>query len=372
MTRPAEPAATRSIGFLAFVDHTGIAPGGVRSRGLDDGVDLFARAESLGYDVGYVRHRHLQDYLSAPLPFLVAAGLAAPSLRVGTSLIPLRFENAGRLAEEAATTDLLLGGRLEVGVGSGYAQQDAVNERAFGAVPGAIREHVDRTLADLLSFLDGEVVATADELFETEESGTPLRIRPQAPTLRSRVAYGAGSERSARAAGSAGIGLQVSTLQPAVEPGQSFEEAQRDLIRAYRAASREAGHGEGRVTASRQVLPVTDPADLEAFAALIERDRQRQQAMRSGSALIGGRPAAFGRVVADAPETVAAFLAADVALAEADEIVLALPYGHAIGTVRRILEAFATGVAPHLRRAADGDEGPGGTNGRTGGVRAMG
>lgn len=371
MTCPPEFAAPRSVGFLAFVDHTGIAPGGLRSRGLDDGVDLFARAESLGYDVGYVRHRHLQDYLSAPLPFLVAAGLAAPGLRVGTSLVPLRFENAGRLAEEAATTDLLLGGRLELGVGSGYAQQDAVNERAFGTVTGSIREHVDRTLADLLSFLDGEVVATADEVFETEQAGTPLRIRPQAPTLRSRVAYGSGSVRSARAAGSAGIGLQVSTLQPAVEPGQSFEEAQRELIRAYRQASREAGHGEGRVTASRQVLPVTDRADLKAFADLIERDRLRQHAMRTGSALLGGHPAAFGRVVADAPETVAEFLAGDVALAEADEIVLALPYGHPIETVRRILDAFATSVAPHLRSDDRNDEAHG-TNGRAGGARPMG
>ncbi|WP_347041481.1 LLM class flavin-dependent oxidoreductase [Brachybacterium nesterenkovii] len=344
-------SAGPAIGFLAFVDHLGIDAGGVRSRGLDDGVDLFARAQDLGYDAGYVRHRHLQDFLSAPLPFLVAAGLAAPQLRVGTSLIPLRFENAGRLAEEAATTDLLLGGRLELGVGSGYAQQDAVNVRAFGDLGEDIRGCVDRTLADLLSFLDGEVVSVADEAFETEEAGTPLRVRPQSPTLRSRVAYGAGSVRSAEMAGRAGIGLQVSTLQPAVEPGQSFEEAQRDLIRAYRAASRAAGHGDGRVTASRQVLPVADPADLDAFAALIERDRRRQAAMREGTALLGGRPAAFGRVVADAPEVVAEFLAGDVALAEADELVLALPFGHPITTVRTILETFGTEVAPHLRKS---------------------
>lgn len=343
---------SQAFGFLAFVDHTGIADGAVRSQGLDDGVDLFARAADLGYDAGYVRHRHLQAYLSAPLPFLVAAGLRAPSLRVGTSLIPLRFENAGRLAEEAATTDLLLGGRLELGVGSGYAQQDAVNERAFGAIDGDIRGHVDRTLADLLAFLDGEVVSHADAFFETEEEGTPLRVRPQAPTLRGRVAYGAGSTRSAEMAGRAGIGLQVSTLQPAVEQGQSFEEAQRDLIRAYRTASREAGHGDGHVTASRQVLPVTDPAHLEAFGPLIERDRQRQAAMRDGTALIGGRPAAFGRVVADAPGAVAEFLAQDVALAESDEVVLALPFGHPIETVRTILQTFGEGVIPRLSATA--------------------
>lgn len=350
MTTPtAMPDAERprAIGFLAFVDHTGVADG--RSRGLDDGVDLFHRGEDLGYDAGYVRHRHLQDYLSAPLPFLVAAGAATRSLRLGTSLIPLRFESAGRLAEEAATTDLLLGGRLELGVGSGYAQQDAVNARAFGAIDGGIREHVNQVLADLLSFLDGEVVAQADEAFETEPAGSDLRVRPQAPGLRSRVAYGAGSISSAQMAGRAGIGLQVSTLQPGVQSGQSFEQAQLEVIRAYRAASREAGHGEGRVTASRQVLPVASPADLDGFADLIERDRQRQEAMAAGTALLGGRPAAFGRVVADAPAAVVEFLAADEALAAADEIVLALPFGHPLEVVRRILETFGTGVAPLLR-----------------------
>lgn len=337
----------RALGFLAFVDHTGIH--GHRSQGLDDGVDLFGRAEHLGFDVGYVRHRHLQDYLSAPLPFLAAAGLRAPGLDVGTSLIPLRFENAGRLAEEAATVDLLLGGRLRLGVGSGYVTQDAVNTRAFGPVEGDVRAHVDTVLADLLSFLDGEQVATADQFFETETEGTPLVVRPQAPGLRSRVAYGAGSLASARAAGLQGIGLQVSTLQPSDGSGRSFEELQRDVIRAYRAACREAGHGEGRVAASRQVLPADRPEDLRGFEDLIERDRVRQEAMREGTATIGGRPAAFGHVASGDPADVAAFLARDVALAEADEVVLALPFGHPIEVVRRIVESYARGVAPVLR-----------------------
>jgi alkanesulfonate monooxygenase SsuD/methylene tetrahydromethanopterin reductase-like flavin-dependent oxidoreductase (luciferase family) len=344
-----EARRPRSLGFLAFVDHTGIAGG--RSRGLDDGLDLFERAEGMGIDAGYVRHRHLQAFLSAPLPFLAAAAQRTRTMDIGTALIPLRFEQAGRLAEEAATTDLLAGGRLRLGVGSGYAKQDAVNERAFGTVDGDVRGRVDQVLEDLLSFVDGEVVATADEFFETEDAGTPLRVRPQAPGLRSRIAYGAGSIASAERAGRLGIGLQVSTLQPADGSGRSFEELQRELIESYRAASREAGHGEGHVSASRQVLPVTRSADLEDFAHLIERDRERQRAMREGTARIGGRPAAFGRVVADSPEEVARFLAGDVALQAADEAILALPFGHDYDVVRRITTVFGEQVAPLLREA---------------------
>ncbi|OYO16970.1 LLM class flavin-dependent oxidoreductase [Enemella evansiae] len=353
-TTPAPAAASGSIGdkamgFLAFVDHTGIARSGTRSQGLDDGIDLFQRAEGMGLDAGYVRHRHLQAYLSAPLPFLAAVGMRTSALRLGTALIPLRFENAGRLAEDIATTDLLTGGRLHIGMGSGYAKQDAVNVRAFGAV-GDVREKVDATLGDVISFLDGEVVSVADEFFETEDEGTELVVRPQAPTVRSRLAYGAGSVTSAEMAGRLGIGLQVSTLAPTDGTGRSFEELQLEVIDAYRAASREAGHGDGHVSASRQVLPVTDQRDLVDFQYLIDRDRTRQEAMlREGGAPLGGRRAMFGRVVADAPEVVAKFLAGDVALQAADEAILALPFGHPYEVVRKITTTFGERVVPLLR-----------------------
>lgn len=343
------PIGEKAMGFLAFVDHTGIAPGGVRSQGLDDGIDLFQRAEGMGLDVGYLRHRHLQAYLSAPLPFLAAVSQRTETIRLGTALIPLRFENAGRLAEDIATTDLLTGGRLNIGMGSGYAKQDAVNVRAFGEV-GDVRAKVDATLADIVSFLDGEVVAVADEFFETEDEGTELVVRPQAPTVRSRLAYGAGSVTSAQMAGRLGIGLQVSTLAPADGTGRSFEELQLEVIDAYRAASRAAGHGDGHVSASRQVLPVTQQRDLADFGYLIERDRARQEAMRlEGGAPLGGRRAMFGRVVADAPEVVAEFLAEDVALQAADEVILALPFGHPYDVVRRITATFGEQVVPLLR-----------------------
>lgn len=155
--------------------------------GLEDGLALFELIEDLGYRTGYVRSRHLQPFLSTPLPFLAAAGQRVRRLLLGTQVIPLRFENAGRLAEEIATTDLLTQGRLRIGVSSGYSAQDAVNMRAFGETRGTVREHVDRTLHDLLSFLEGEPVAMADTHIETIEPGTPLRVQPQVPGLRDRL-----------------------------------------------------------------------------------------------------------------------------------------------------------------------------------------
>lgn len=347
------PLSRLSLGFLAFVAHTGIAPvaGGLRSAGLDAGMDLIARGEELGYDSAYVRTRHLQTTLASPLPFLAAVGQRVPRIGLGTQVIPLRFESPGRLAEDLATTDLLLGGRLLPGISSGYSRHDAGYVRAFGETRGGVREHVDRVLGDLVSFLDGEIVSLADEHVETMDPGASQRVQPQVPTLRERLAYGAAGPDMARRAGRAGLRLQLATLQPDDGTGRSFEDLQVETIRAYREASREAGHGRGHVSVGRQMVPITAENELEHDPAMVDRDRSRtvtiEQEHRGRE--IGGGDAVFGRVVVDSPEEVARALHEDAAVREADELVLTLPVDQDPGKVRRILEIFAQEVMPQLR-----------------------
>src|SRR5690625_4868918 len=138
---PAAGTAPR-IGFAAQVDHTGVEvdAGPPSSSGLRAGTELFTAAERLGYDVGYVRTRHLQDALSSPLLFLAALGQSVQRMQLGTAVIPLRFENPGRLAEDLATADLLLGGRLRAGLGSGYSAHDAMYVEAYGQMRGEDRK----------------------------------------------------------------------------------------------------------------------------------------------------------------------------------------------------------------------------------------
>src|SRR5699024_3494391 len=257
------------IGFAAQVDHTGVEvdAGPPSSSGLRAGTELFTAAERLGYDVGYVRTRHLQDALSSPLLFLAALGQSVQRMQLGTAVIPLRFENPGRLAEDLATADLLLGGRLRAGLGSGYSAHDAMYVEAYGQMRGERGEHVDRVLHELLALLDGQIVSTADAHVEGVEPGTPLRVQPQVPGLRSRRAYGAAR------AGTAGLGLQPATMVPDDGSGRSFESLQLDVVEAYREASRAAGYGEGHVMVSRQMIPVTGDAELERYVSLIPRER---------------------------------------------------------------------------------------------------
>lgn len=340
------------IGFLAQVDHTGVEAVGprTRSQGIEDGLALFDAAEELGYDVGYVRTRHMQDALASPLLFLSAVAQRTQRIELGTAVIPVRFESAGRLAEDLATADLLMGGRLRAGLGPGYSSYDSMYVRAFGETRGELRDHVDRVLRDLLVFLDGEIVSHADERIEGVEPGTPLRVQPQVPGLRSRLAYGAASPQRAAWAGENGLGLQLATLAPDDGSGRSFEVLQRETIDAYRRASAEAGHGPGHVSVNRQMVPVTDEAQLERFVSLIPRERAAGPGVTAEhrGTEIGGRPAVFSEVVIDSPGAVAQALVADAAVQAADEIVLTLPFGASAAEQRQVLEVFGQGVLPHL------------------------
>lgn len=345
------------IGFVAQIEHKDIRSDqrSVTSGGLEEGIELFLTAEDLGYDVGYVRTRHLQDTLASPLLFLAALGLRTARIELGTAVIPLRFENAGRLAEDLATADLLAGGRLRPGVSSGHSSHEAMYTRAFGAVPERA-EHVDRVLHDLISLLDGEIVAGADRHVEEVAAGSPLRLQPQVPGLRGRLAYGAADPRRAARAGSLGLRLQLATMAPDDGSGRPFAQLQLEALEAYRGASREAGHGEGHVMVSRQMLPVRSDAELERFMTLLPRERAADPRVvgEHHGQEIGGHDAVFSAVVLDSPAAVARALWEDPVVCAADEVVLVLPPGAPLADQQELLRTFGSLVVPSLQMVLGG------------------
>lgn len=335
------PADLR-VAFLALVEHDPYS--------IHRGIDLFTAADVLGFDAGYVRVRHLQSTLSSPLTFLAAASQRTESIELGTAVIPLWFEKPARLAEDLATLDVLSDGRVRAGLSSGYSAKVAPYMGAFGAAAEPPRDRVDRVLADLLRYVSGEIIATADQHVEDIEAGTSLRIQPQSAGLRERLSYGAASVERARWVGERGLGLQLATLAPDDGTGRPFEQLQLDALRAYRAASREAGHGDGFVAVSRQAIPVASERELELFQTLIPRERGASAGVISEHRAkeIGGGSAVFGRVVLDTPDVVAEALAEDPVLHEADELILVLPFAGGPAEHQRVLDLFAEEVMPAL------------------------
>jgi len=101
-------------------------------------------------------------YTLAPLPALTAAAMATRTLRVGTYVIASDFRNPVLLAKEAATVDVLSGGRFELGIGVG--RPAAAEDNRMLGIPfdsGAVRvARLAESLALLKALLTGET-ATA-------------------------------------------------------------------------------------------------------------------------------------------------------------------------------------------------------------------
>ena len=94
------------------------------------------KAEDLGYSI-LLMPDHFGDQL-APVPALVAAADATTTLRVGTLVFDNDYRHPVVLAKEAATLDLLSGGRLEVGLGAGWMRTD-YDESGIAYDPPALR-----------------------------------------------------------------------------------------------------------------------------------------------------------------------------------------------------------------------------------------
>ncbi|HXH10925.1 MAG TPA: LLM class flavin-dependent oxidoreductase [Alphaproteobacteria bacterium] len=85
-------------------------------------LDLMTYGESLGFDAVWMAEIHFGgpfSLLSSPLTVVPAIAARTRRVRIGTAVTLLPLHNPLSLAEQAATADILSGGRLEFGVGRG-------------------------------------------------------------------------------------------------------------------------------------------------------------------------------------------------------------------------------------------------------------
>jgi probable F420-dependent oxidoreductase len=104
-------------------------------------VDLVRLAETLGFESAWVSEHHGSGdgYMPSLLPTLAAFAAATEHIRLGTGVMLTPFHHPLRLAEDAATVDLISGGRLTLGLGLAWREEEF---RMFG-VP--MSERVRRT-----------------------------------------------------------------------------------------------------------------------------------------------------------------------------------------------------------------------------------
>jgi alkanesulfonate monooxygenase SsuD/methylene tetrahydromethanopterin reductase-like flavin-dependent oxidoreductase (luciferase family) len=99
------------------------------AQGFKDFVEYNVEAEGLGYHSTFVVEHHFTGFgqVSASLNLLTWVAARTQTLRLGTAVIVLPWHNPVLLAEQAATIDLMSGGRLEFGVGRGYRHSEFVS-----------------------------------------------------------------------------------------------------------------------------------------------------------------------------------------------------------------------------------------------------
>jgi alkanesulfonate monooxygenase SsuD/methylene tetrahydromethanopterin reductase-like flavin-dependent oxidoreductase (luciferase family) len=85
-------------------------------------LDHIALADQLGFDAVWVAEHHFSNYgySANPLLLIARASVDTPHVRFGQAVLVTPFWHPLRLAEDIAITDLLTGGRLEIGLGRGY------------------------------------------------------------------------------------------------------------------------------------------------------------------------------------------------------------------------------------------------------------
>lgn len=297
------------------------------------------QAERHGIGRAWVAQHHFhaaEGGLPSPLVFLAHVAALTRDIRLGTGVITLPLEDPVRVAEDAVVADLLSGGRVDLGLGSGGTPSSFV---PFGEDVRDKAPTYDRKLRTLLDGLAGRDVGAGNTLY------------PDAGDLADRTWQATFSAPGGHRAGIHGHGLLLSRTQPRSSDRlhAPLSELQDPIIDAYLDAL-PVGVAP-RITASRTVFVADDRAEALRFAEVGLR-RAAEGFRRQGQTIPGDSIDEL--IVAldthlGTPEQVAESLAADTTLARATEIAFQVhsvdaPHEH----VLRSIALFGDQVAPAL------------------------
>jgi alkanesulfonate monooxygenase SsuD/methylene tetrahydromethanopterin reductase-like flavin-dependent oxidoreductase (luciferase family) len=335
---------SKRIGFLSF-GHWQPIPGSQVRTGRDalvQSVELAVAAEELGVDGAYVRVHHFARQLASPFPLLAAMAARTSRIEIGTGVIDMRYENPLYMAEEAAATDLLSDGRLQLGISRGSPETALRGSETFGFVPPAGVTDADLArdkTALFLAAVSGRGVVDADPRMSGGTAGR-LPVQPQSPGLTERIWWGSGTRATAEWTAQQGMNLMSSTLL-VEDTGVPFDELQAEQIARYRTAWVEAGwERQPRISVSRSVLPIVSDLDREYFGG------ERSSADQVG--ILEGVRARFGKSYVGEPDHLAEELAKDAAVQEADTLLLTVPNLLGVDYNTHLLESITRYVAPAI------------------------
>jgi alkanesulfonate monooxygenase len=200
--------------------------------------------------------------------WITLAGLArdTTTIRLGTLVTPVSFRPIGAFAVTVAQVDHMSGGRVEVGLGAGWYQQE---HAAFGMPFPELRDRMD-LLDDQLSLLHGVWSTAPGETFELTGATTSVSIdadsvRPFQTPGPPLVMGGAARPRSA---------LLAAAYASEYNTGFQSATATKEIHDRVRAACERSGRDPGSMVYSAALVTCCgqDDAEYERRAAAIRRE----------------------------------------------------------------------------------------------------
>ena len=175
----------------------------------DEVLEEIRYAEELGYDhVWITEHHFIEDgYTPSVLPVAAAVARETSRIRIGTWVLLLPLHNAVRVAEDAATVDVLSNGRFELGVGLGYRIEEF---EGFGVDRRQRAGIMEESLEILTRGLNGETFSLEGRHYSVKN----VRITPAPVQHPFPLWVGARSEPAARRAARFGANLMIVADKP--------------------------------------------------------------------------------------------------------------------------------------------------------------
>jgi len=195
-------------------------------------IEQIVYADELGFDSAWLAELHFNRPFSImPSPLILATAIAQRTkrIRLGTAVTLLSLHHPLRVAEDAATTDILSQGRLDFGIGRGTI---ALHFQGFNVSRDESRERFEEAIAILERAWTQETVSFEGKYFHIPETAVvPKPFQKPYPPLR----IAANSPDTAAFAGERGYSIFVASP---INPFPKLPEH----IDVYRHAFQTAGH----------------------------------------------------------------------------------------------------------------------------------
>jgi probable F420-dependent oxidoreductase len=153
-----------------------------RGATRDEWIATARKCEDLGYSTLFMPD-HFDDQL-APMPAISVAAAVTSKLRIGSLVFDNDYKHPLVLAKEAATLDVLSGGRLELGIGAGWMETDYQQSGIAYDSPGTRVRRLMESVRVIKGLFADEPLEFDGEFYHVHHNGTPKPVqKPHPPIL---------------------------------------------------------------------------------------------------------------------------------------------------------------------------------------------